>query len=161
MGLLSESAQSLPPSTPRRAPPREPCSYSSFSNGQESRDCPALRKSCRMLRPPCGLEGSAARLRCQEGGAGGAVWHNSAYTVIRGSLVAAARVGMPPASNIRCQASWPLQWFQCVCGGGWGVYMRGPGAQVWTGRQELGRLLTRMEFLGAMVEESKVAWGGG
>lgn len=102
-------------------PPRESWSHSNFSNGQESRDCLALCKSCRMLRPPGGLQGSAAGLRCQE----------------EGAILAEFRV------HCDFKRFWwqlhgchlflgkgvkhlPLHWFECVCAGG-------PGTQVWMG----------------------------
>lgn len=69
-----------------------------------------------MLRPPGGLQGSAAGLRCQEEGAGLA--ESSVYRdqgLSGGSCK--TRVGMPLASNGRCQAFLSLQWFQCVCMG--------------------------------------------
>lgn len=53
--LTGSFSAETPTLCPRRAPPREPWSYSNFSSGQESRDCPTLHKSCRVPRPPLRL----------------------------------------------------------------------------------------------------------
>jgi hypothetical protein len=106
------SQQSHPPSTPKRAPPREPCSYSSFSNWAAVQRRPALSKSCRMLRPPTGLQGSAAGPRCQGEGAGLVEFSIHCHQGLFSGSGKGGGYHLLLGEGVK---HLPLQWFQCVC----------------------------------------------
>lgn len=153
LGLLSESAESFN-LHPKKGAPKGALLLEQFLQWAGVQRLPRPPQELQAAETTRWIPGLCSWTKMPRGR--GQARQNSACMVIKGSLVAAARVGMPPASNERCQAFLPLQWFQSVYGC---VCKRGPGARGIGTTTRVGDALGQNGVLKGPGEGSTVAWG--